>query len=135
MWFILSSDIYPVLIHLDQHFIERGPYRSERERMLEILGWGRTVRGLISPTCLESINNSPGPCYQLSLLHTQNVGRAQGHQEWSRRQRFSHFTLITRGGRSVCEARRRSLPLGETGDHHQQQGPKAILQRLGEVSK
>ncbi len=59
-----------VLIHLDQHFIERGPYRSERERTLEIMGWGRIVRELISPTWLESINNSPGPCYQPSLLHT-----------------------------------------------------------------
>ncbi len=65
-----------VLIHLDQHFIERGPYRSERERTLEILGWGRIVRGLITPTCLGSVNNSPGPCYQLSLLHTECRARA-----------------------------------------------------------
>jgi hypothetical protein len=65
-----------VLIHLDQHFIERGPRRSERERTLEILGWGRIVRGLISPTCLESTNNSPGPCYQPSLLHTECRARA-----------------------------------------------------------
>jgi hypothetical protein len=47
-----SPDRGSVLIHLDQHFIERGPYRSERERTLEILGWGWIVRGLISHTCL-----------------------------------------------------------------------------------
>jgi hypothetical protein len=64
-----------VLIHLDQHFIERGPYRSERERTLEIIGGGRIVSGLISHTCLGSINNSPGPYYQLSLLHTEPRAR------------------------------------------------------------
>jgi hypothetical protein len=65
-----------VLIRLDQHFIERGPYCSERERTLEIMDWGRIVRGLISPTWLESINNSPGPCYQPSLLQTGCRARA-----------------------------------------------------------
>jgi hypothetical protein len=71
-----SPDRGSVLIHLDQHFIERGPYRSERERTLEIIDWGRVVRGLISPTWLELANNSPGPCYQPSLLHTGCRGRA-----------------------------------------------------------
>ena len=61
---------------MHKHFIERGPYRSERERTLEIVGWGRIVSGLISHTCLGSINNSPGPYYQLSLLHTEPRARA-----------------------------------------------------------
>jgi hypothetical protein len=71
-----SPDRGSVLIHLDQHVIKRGPYHSERERTLEILGWGRIVRGLITPTCLGLVNNSPGPCYQLSLLHTECRARA-----------------------------------------------------------
>ncbi len=92
-----------VLIRLDQHFIERGPYRSKRERTLEIMDWGRIVFGLISPTWLESINNSPPSC-------TQDVERAQADQGWTRRQHSTHSTLRARGGRSVCEARRRSVP-------------------------
>jgi hypothetical protein len=71
-----SPDRGSVLIHLDQHFIERGPYRSERERTLEIVGGGRNANCLISHTCLGSINNSPGPYYQLSLLHTEPRARA-----------------------------------------------------------
>jgi hypothetical protein len=71
-----SPDRGSVLIHLDQHFIERGPYRSERERTLEIVGGGQIVSGLISHTCLGSINNSPGPYYPLSLLHTEPRARA-----------------------------------------------------------
>jgi hypothetical protein len=71
-----SPDRGSVLIHLDQHFIERGPYRSERERTLEIVGGDRNANCLISHTCLGSINSSPGLYYQLSLLHTEPRARA-----------------------------------------------------------
>ncbi len=49
-----------VLLHLDQHFIERGPYRSGRERTLEIGGRGRNSNCVIYPICCVSINKAPG---------------------------------------------------------------------------
>jgi hypothetical protein len=48
-----SPDRGSVLIHLDQHFIERGPYRSERERTLEIIDWGELYGGLSPPHGLD----------------------------------------------------------------------------------
>ena len=71
-----SPDRGSVSIHLDQHFIERGPYRSERERTLEIVGGDRNANCLISHTCLGSMNSSPGLYYQISLLHTEPRARA-----------------------------------------------------------
>ena len=65
-----------VLIHLDQHFIERGPYRSERERTLEIIGGDRNANCLIYHTCLGSINRGPGLYNQLSPLHREPRTRA-----------------------------------------------------------
>jgi hypothetical protein len=55
-----SPDRGSVLIHLDQHFVERGPYRSERERTLEIIDWGRIVHWLISPTRPKLITTARG---------------------------------------------------------------------------
>ncbi len=95
------------MIHLDQHLIERGPYRSERERTLEIMDWGRIVRWLISPTWP---NNSPGPHATSPPSFKQDAECAQTDQVWTRRQHSTYSTLRARGGRSVCEARRRSAP-------------------------
>jgi hypothetical protein len=49
-----------VLIHLDQHFIERGPCRSERERTLEILDFGHIVRWLSLPPPFDLIRTAQG---------------------------------------------------------------------------
>ncbi len=71
-----SPDRGSVLIHLDQHFIEKGPYRSERERTLEIVGGDRNANCLIYHTCLGSINSGPGLYNQLSPLHREPRTRA-----------------------------------------------------------
>jgi hypothetical protein len=56
--FVLFSG---VLIHLDQHFIERESYRSGRERTLEISGRGWNSGHVIYPMCCVCIDKqSPG---------------------------------------------------------------------------
>ena len=115
------------MIHLDQHFIERGPYRSERERTLEIVGGDRNANCLIYHICCVSINSGPGLYNQLSPLHGEPRTRAGVETDGNPPQ----LALIFRGGRTVCEGLSARLaddllPLGEPGDHHQQQGQKAI---------
>jgi hypothetical protein len=112
-----------VLIHLDQHFIERGPYGSERERTLEIVGGDRNANCLISHTCLGSINSSPGLYYQLSLLHTEPRARAGVEQTATIPLTWPWYS---EGEGLSARLADDLLLLGETGDHHQQQGPKAI---------
>jgi hypothetical protein len=70
-----------VLLHLDQHFIERGPYRSGRERTLEIGGRGRNSNCVIYPICCVSINKAPGLYNQLSLLPSEPRTRARGERD------------------------------------------------------
>ncbi len=65
-----------VLLHLDQHFIERGPYRSGRERTLEIGGRGRNAGSVIYPMCCVSMNSTLGLYNQLSLLPSEPRTRA-----------------------------------------------------------
>ena len=72
-----SSDRGSVLLHLDQHFIERGPYRSGRERTLEIEGRGLYATCVIYPMCCVSINSAPGLYNQLSLLPSEPRTRAR----------------------------------------------------------
>jgi hypothetical protein len=62
-----SPDRGSVLLHRDQHFIERESYRSGRERTLEIQGRSWYVTCVISPLCCAMTNKAPGPCRQLSL--------------------------------------------------------------------
>jgi hypothetical protein len=67
-----------VLLHLDQHFIERESYRSGRERALEISGRGRNAGSVIYPMCCVLTNKAPGLCNQLSLLPSEPRTRARG---------------------------------------------------------
>jgi hypothetical protein len=71
-----SPDRGSVLLHLDQHFIERESYRSGRERTLEISGRGWNSGHVIYPMCCVLTNKAPGPCNQLSLLSAKD-GRSQ----------------------------------------------------------
>jgi hypothetical protein len=73
-----SPDRGSVLLHLDQHFIERESYRSGRERTLEISGRGRNAGSVIYPMCCVLTNKAPGPCNQLSLLPSESRTRARG---------------------------------------------------------
>ena len=74
--------------------------------------------------------NKQGPgAIQSALYPAQRAKDAR--RSGNRRQQFSQLALIFRGGRTVCEGLSARLaddllPLGEPGDHHQQQGPKAI---------
>jgi hypothetical protein len=72
-----------VLIHLDQHFMERGLCRSERERTLEIIDSGHIIRWL-SPSILFTLIRTPGvTCCYLPLLQTvfrARVNRQRVHQ-------------------------------------------------------
>jgi hypothetical protein len=116
----INNVILGVLLHLDQHFIERGPYRSVRERTLEIGGRGRNANCVIYPICCVSINSAPGLYNQLSLLPSEPRTR-------ERRQHSSQLAPRFGGGRTVCEGLSARfaddlLLLGEPGDHHQQQG-------------
>ncbi len=70
-----------VLLHLDQHFIERGSYRSGRERTLEIGGRDRNAGSVIYSMCCVLTNKAPGLCYQLSLLPSEPRTRARGERD------------------------------------------------------
>jgi hypothetical protein len=121
-----------VLLHLDQHFIERGPYHSERERTLEIGGVDRNANCLIyHMLCIDK--QGPGAIQSaLSLAEGAKDARKGGE----RRQHSSQLAPRFRGGRTVCEGLSARLAddlllLGEPEDHHhqqghQQQGQKAI---------
>ena len=65
-----------VLLHRDQHFIERESYRSGREMALEIQGKSWYITCTISPLCCVMANRGSGPCYQLSLLPSRCRARA-----------------------------------------------------------
>jgi hypothetical protein len=67
---------YHVLLHRDQHFIERESYRSGREMALEIQGKSWYITCTISPLCCVMANRGSGPCYQLSLLPSRCRARA-----------------------------------------------------------
>jgi hypothetical protein len=69
-----------VLITLDQHFIERGPCRSERERTLEILDLGHIVRWLSSPTLFNLIRTA-WDHMPLSLPPSNRLQSARKHTE------------------------------------------------------
>jgi hypothetical protein len=73
-----SRITHSVLLHLDQHFIERESYRSGRERTLEISGRGRNAGSVIYPMCCVLTNKAPGLCNQLSLLPSESRTRARG---------------------------------------------------------
>ena len=112
-----------VLLHLDQHFIERGPYHSERERTLEIGGGDRNANCLIyHMLCIDK--QGPGAIQSaLSLAEGAKDARKGGE----RRQHSSQLAPRFRGGRTVCEGLSARLAddlllLGEPEDHHQQQG-------------
>jgi hypothetical protein len=66
-----------VLLHRDQHFIERESYRSGREMALEIQGKSWYVTCTISPLCCVMANKGSGPCYQLSLPPSRCRARAR----------------------------------------------------------
>ena len=70
-----------VLLHLDQHFIERGPYRSGRERTLEIGGRGWNSGHVTYPMCCVLTNKAPGPWNQLSLPPSGSRTRARVERE------------------------------------------------------
>ena len=117
-----------VLLHLDQHFIERGPYRSGRERTLEIEERGLYATCVIYPMCCVLTNKAPGLCNQLSLLPSKPRMRARGEGD-------THTPLnwpqILEGGGLSARFAGDLLLLGEPEDHHhqqghQQQGQKAI---------
>jgi hypothetical protein len=81
-----SPDRGSVSIHLDQHFIERGPCRSERKRTLEILDLGHIFRWLSSPTLFNLIRTarghmllSPPPSNRLQSARKQTEGASGGH--------------------------------------------------------
>ena len=76
-----SPDRGSVLLHRDQHFIERGPYRSGRERTLEIGGRGRNSNCVIYPICCVSTNKATGLCNQLSLLPSESRTHARGERD------------------------------------------------------
>ncbi len=116
------SNNLSVLVHLDQHFIERGPYRSERERSLEIGGGDRNANCLIWHTCLGSINRARGHTIS-SLPCIESQGRAQ---EWKQTATQLNWPRDSEGGGLSARLADDLLPLGEPGEHHQQQGPKAI---------
>jgi hypothetical protein len=76
----LMNNIGSVLLHLDQLFIEREPYRSGRERTLEIGGRGRNSNCVIYPMCCVLTNKAPG--YEISSpSYLVNQGRARGGRE------------------------------------------------------
>jgi hypothetical protein len=117
-----------VLLHLDQHFIERGPYRSGRERTLEIGGRGRNAGSVIYPMCCVLPNSASGLYNQLSLLPSESRTRA-------RVERTATFPVTwpqdLEGGGLSARFAGDLLLLGEPEDHHhqqghQQQGQKAI---------
>jgi hypothetical protein len=65
--YILLHFFASVLLHRDQHFIERESYRSGRERTLEIQGRSWHATCVICPLCCAMTNKAPGPWNQLSL--------------------------------------------------------------------
>ncbi len=72
-----SPDRGSVLIHLDQHFINRGPCPSERERTLKALDSGHIIRWLSPSTILIALIRTPGViCRSLPLLQTGFRARA-----------------------------------------------------------
>ena len=75
------SQLVVVLIHLDQHFIERESYRSGRERTLEIQGRGWYATCVICPLCCVMTNKAPGPWNQLSLPPSGSRTRARVERE------------------------------------------------------
>jgi hypothetical protein len=77
----LMNNIGSVLLHLDQLFIEREPYRSGRERTLEIEGRGLYATCVIYPMCCVLTNKAPGLCNQLSLLPSEPRTRARGERD------------------------------------------------------
>jgi hypothetical protein len=83
---LFAPAIPAVLIHLDQHFIERGPCCSERERTLEILDLGHIVRWISSPTLFKLIRTAQGhmplslpPSNRLQSARKQTEGASGGH--------------------------------------------------------
>ena len=129
------------MIHLDQHFIERGPYRSERERTLEIVGGDRNANCLIYHTCLGSINSGPGLYNQLSPLHreprtragVETDGNAPLNWSWDLEGEGLSARDCLRG--TVCETRRGSAPSRRAWRPSSTTRTKSYLQRTGEVSK
>ena len=59
---------YSVLLHRDQHFIERESYRSGREMALEIQDGSWYITYTISPLRCVMANRASGPSFQLSLI-------------------------------------------------------------------
>jgi hypothetical protein len=123
-----------VLIHLNQHFMERGLCRSERERTLEIIDSGHIIRWL-SPSILFALIRTPGvTCCYLPLLQT--VFRARKQTESASGGNILLIRPWDSGERAVSARLTGDLlSPGDTGDQHQQQEPRAHQQGLGEVSK
>ena len=63
-----SPDRGSVLLHRDQHFIERESYRSGREMALEIQDRSWYITYTISPLRCVMANRASGPSFQLSLI-------------------------------------------------------------------
>jgi hypothetical protein len=63
-----SPDRGSVLLHRDQHFIERESYRSGREMALEIQDMSWYMACTISPLRCVMANRASGPSFQLSLI-------------------------------------------------------------------
>jgi hypothetical protein len=57
-----------VLLHRDQHFIERESYRSGREMALEIQDKSWYIACTLSPLYCVTANRASGPSFQLSLI-------------------------------------------------------------------
>ncbi len=85
-----SPDRGSVLIHLDQHFIDRGPYRSERERTLEILDLGQIVCWLSPPTLFTLIRTARGHM----LLSLPSSNRLQSARKQTEGASGGHILLI-----------------------------------------
>ncbi len=108
-----------VLLHRDQHFIERESYRSGRDRTLEISGRGWNAGSVTCPMCCVLANKAPGPCNQLSLPPSGSRTRARVERESATFLNWSPD--LEREGLSARFAGDLLLP-GEPEDHHHQQG-------------
>ena len=129
-----------VLIHHDQHFIERESYRSGRERTLEIQGRSWYATCVICPLCCVLANKAPGPCNQLSLPPSGSRTRARVEREsatsinWSpdlEREGLSARDCL-RDSQAICyfQESLRTIIINKDIDNKD----RNHLQRTGEVS-
>jgi hypothetical protein len=125
-----------VLIHFNQYFIERGPYRSERETTLEILETGHVSCWPCLPYPLQFDKRHPGASATPSPLPLHAPQRALTQRKWARLDPSAPtwpWDLEERA--TSVRFAGDLLPLGDTEDLHHQQEAGDHQQGLGEVSK